>query len=684
MALDADQLDAVSRASADLYREAESAIVREVTRRLAAGAGDAPDWAVERLGAVAQLRRAVERILELTSTAAGWSIRDAIASAYRSGTALATTQLPSWLVPGDPDLGGARSAVATVPRVAAMESLAAATVADVGAKSGNVLRNVLDVYRSVIQQATAVSIAGGMTRLQASQHAYAKFVDQGVVSFRDVSGRRWRLSSYVEMATRTVTQRAAVQGQTDRLTSRGVDLVIISNSPRECPLCRPHENRIYSISGSTPRGRQELPSMVGPGTVTVDVAGTLTEARAAGLFHPNCTHSARSFLPGATRIPAGDTSNPQGYEAKDRQRAIERNIRRWKEREQAALTPEAKTAARAKVRQWQGAMRQHLDANPELKRLRYRESIGAGNMPRRPRPDGPITAEDLGLPDPQQPAAPAPPAPTSPPAPPPAAPQPAAAPTPQPVSRRQPANTTDPWDIAAQLTTDAEQVELRQLSGNSTPVDLHLRRVGQMQGFDGLPQVGTRAELDVAVASGWTEVWRGVVASRTGKTAAQINADLRAGPYEPGRGMYGNGYYTSTRWQTAETYRGRDPRTDQPARPDALDFEPSDYEGDVEPDSLLRIAIDPNARIVDLADIQRQIRASGVDATDPAVAAVLTNPGRYAAGAGYDILRITGEGDGALYPGWETSEDDVSAPQAPQYVILNRTVMLIQRAEDVP
>lgn len=381
MALTGDQIEAISRGAVDLYRNAERAILDEVTRRLAAGQ-DAPDWAVTRIGALASLRTAVERILALVADESAERLRELLARAYRTGQGIATRDLPAQLLPRDPDAAGAARAAGTVPRIAVVENLAAALIADVGEKHSNVLRHVLDVYRLVIAQATGVSVAGGMTRRQASQWAYARFVDQGVISFVDSGGRRWRLSSYVEMAVRTVTQRAAVQGQTDRLTTLGVDTVIVSDSPRECPRCRPWEGKVLSISGGV-RGRVQLPSAVGEGTVAVDIAGTVDEARAAGLQHPNCTHSLRAYLPGATRRPARPTPNPKGYEAKERQRAIERQIRKWKERQAAALTPEAASGAAAKVRAWQTEMRAHLARNPELKRLPYRESPGAGNVPSR-------------------------------------------------------------------------------------------------------------------------------------------------------------------------------------------------------------------------------------------------------------------------------------------------------------
>ncbi|MEU7590686.1 phage minor capsid protein [Micromonospora sp. NPDC049230] len=381
MALTGEQIEAITRSTVDLYRTAEQAIVREVTRQLLAGI-DAQDWAVNRLGALATLRRTVERVLQLVEDTGAEQIREALARAYRSGQAAATTGLPAQLLPRDPDTVRAAAVAAdVVTRAGVIENLAAALIADVGARHSNVLRHVLDVYRTVIQQATAVSVAGGQTRRQASQHAYRAFIDQGVSSFTDARGRVWRLSSYVEMAVRTVTQRAAVQGQTDRLQTLGIDLVIVSNSPRECERCRPWEGKVLSISGAR-TGRTEMRSRVGSGTVTVDIAGTVEQARADGLQHPNCTHALRAYLPGATKIPTGDLSNPKGYEAQVKQRAIERHIRRWKERELGALDDVGKATAAARVRQWQGAMREHLAANPELKRLPYREQIGAGSVSR--------------------------------------------------------------------------------------------------------------------------------------------------------------------------------------------------------------------------------------------------------------------------------------------------------------
>lgn len=228
-----------------------------------------------------------------------------------------------------------------------------------------------DILRETVAAGAAEVAGGKITRLQAAQHTLDRLVGQGIKGFRDSAGRNWSLTSYVEMAVRTESGRVAVDAHMEALQAAGQDLVEISDSPRECPICAPWEGKVLSLSGRV--GAVLVPSEVDDRTVRVDVAGTLSQARGDGLFHPNCTHSASLFVPGTKRKRA--SSNPDGYEQKQRQRAIERRIREWKRREAVALDEAAAARARAKVREWQSVLRDHIDAH-DLKRLRSREQIG--------------------------------------------------------------------------------------------------------------------------------------------------------------------------------------------------------------------------------------------------------------------------------------------------------------------
>jgi hypothetical protein len=54
---------------------------------------------------------------------------------------------------------------------------------------------------------------------------------------------------------------------------------------------------------------------------------------------------------------------------------MERQVRKWKRREAGSLDPENQNAAKAKVREWQKRIREHLKENTQLRRDYQREKI---------------------------------------------------------------------------------------------------------------------------------------------------------------------------------------------------------------------------------------------------------------------------------------------------------------------
>lgn len=384
MPVPVEQLDQIAATVAEVYRAAEVSLARLIARHLSGDLSSdmtAPAWAERKLAAVRDLRRAAEAVVAGLSVASDGAFREAAAEAFRAGATSALAELPKAWFPQSGIGQAAEQAAAELPGFGAIEALAAAVHEDIGDKSRNILRDVVDTYRDVIAAATARTITGSQTRREAAQAAWRRFTDRGITSFTDRSGRRWQLASYVEMATRTVTQRAAVQGQTDRLDALGVRLVMVSNAPQECELCRPFEGRVLSL-GDGPTGRVEVEHATRDGeTVSVRVKDTLDGARLKGFQHPNCRHSVSAYLPGISRLPEQPTADPDGDKAREQQRALEREIRRHKLAQAAALDEQARKDAGRKVRAAQARLREHLDEHPDLKRLPYREQIGAGNIP---------------------------------------------------------------------------------------------------------------------------------------------------------------------------------------------------------------------------------------------------------------------------------------------------------------
>lgn len=139
-------------------------------------------------------------------------------------------------------------------------------------------RQVSDIYRDLALESVRGTVVGYDTWRQVAQRYRDKLAAQGVTGFRDRAGREWNMGSYTRMVARTTTMEAHTQGTVNRLAEQGHDLVIVSYHLGACELCQPWEGQVLSLTGQT--------------------AGypTLDEAKAAGLFHPNCRHAISLYI----------------------------------------------------------------------------------------------------------------------------------------------------------------------------------------------------------------------------------------------------------------------------------------------------------------------------------------------------------------------------------------------------
>lgn len=124
------------------------------------------------------------------------------------------------------------------------------------------------------------AVAGGTMR-ELSQTIKSKWLaavkDSGKLTFTDKRGRVWDTDTYLMMNVRTNSMRIYNDMMVDTIVqTTGRDLARISDgggTADGCDACAEWAGRIVSISG----GDEDFPS--------------LEEARAAGVFHPNCTHT---------------------------------------------------------------------------------------------------------------------------------------------------------------------------------------------------------------------------------------------------------------------------------------------------------------------------------------------------------------------------------------------------------
>jgi len=195
----------------------------------------------------------------------------------------------------------------------------------------------------------------------------------------DKSGRNWNLATYVEMATRTATQRAYNASHRDRLTQAGLTYFTISTTGRPCPLGAPWEGKVLADRGA---GTYPEPHSSQDDTVHVQVAATIEEATAAGLFHPNCKHTLVPFLPGVTVLKLNEWSpaDEQAYKDTQALRALESEVRKAKQQAAGAVTDLDRQRATARARMLQQRIREHTNTTGLLRR-RNREQPGLGYQP---------------------------------------------------------------------------------------------------------------------------------------------------------------------------------------------------------------------------------------------------------------------------------------------------------------
>lgn len=357
MAIDPELALKLASSVSRIYADAETVMIERVSRRLARGIEES-GWAERKLAEVETLRREAAAEVARLKREGPEAVRRALTQGFGAGVEGAA------VITGEFTGSGS----------AALEALIGETTQAVTSTHFQLLRSVQDGYRKVIAESSLPGVVTGTkTRREAAQRSLEHFARKGVTGFVDKAGRQWRLESYTEMATRTGAGHAMIEGRLTQYQAGGHDLVIVSDAPEECPVCRKWEGKVLSISGKT----------TGQLDRGFRVAGTVAQARSAGLFHANCRHNLARYVPGLTKRMK-HTADPVKAEERVRQRELERRLRERKRQEAAArawveedASPEAKLKA-AQSKQKVGKARGDLVAfigEHDRKRLPYREQI---------------------------------------------------------------------------------------------------------------------------------------------------------------------------------------------------------------------------------------------------------------------------------------------------------------------
>lgn len=243
-----------------------------------------------------------------------------------------------------------------------IEALVKATTKDLSKAEHATLRMANDKYRQIIFNAQVYANTGAGTYEKAVDMATRDFLSAGINCIEYKDGSRHNIKEYAGMAIRTADKRAYLTGEGEKRKEWGVTTVIVKKRGNACPKCLPFCGKILIDdvwSGGVPDGKHKL----------------MSQAIAAGLYHPNCKDIHTTYFEGITKYgePYTDTELKQiesDYNEGQKQKYAQRQAERFDRLEKYSLDDDNKKMYAARKEQWE----KQVDSKQEYKPVNRGES----------------------------------------------------------------------------------------------------------------------------------------------------------------------------------------------------------------------------------------------------------------------------------------------------------------------
>lgn len=226
-----------------------------------------------------------------------------------------------------------------------LNSLIKATMEDMEKAEAAVLRMVNDQYRRIIYNAQVYANTGAGTYEKAVDMATKNFLSAGINCIQYSNGARHTLADYADMAIRTASKRAYLQGEGQKRQEWGIHTVIVNKRGNPCPKCLPFVGKVLIddvwSGGSRKDGSYPL----------------MSSAIEAGLYHPRCKDSHTTYFPGIST--ADDTWTKEElkqigleYQEEQREQYTSRQAEKYGRMAEYSLDPDNKKKYGAMSRKW--------------------------------------------------------------------------------------------------------------------------------------------------------------------------------------------------------------------------------------------------------------------------------------------------------------------------------------------
>ena len=252
-----------------------------------------------------------------------------------------------------------------------LDALVEATTHDMTRAEYAVLRHANDQYRKIIFNAQVYANTGAGTYEKALDMACRDFLNSGINCIQYSNGRMVPIDVYAEMALRTASKRAYLQGEGEMRKKWGIHKVILNKRTNACPKCAPFCGKVI------------VDDVWSGGTAQEAIEGgylLMSDCIADGLYHPNCQDSHTTYFGDfidseEEQYPEeeGDEDEPQYtadellqpvtdeerqlneelYEAQQRQNHCERQVQRFERLSEFSFDEDNRQRYHARLGEWE-------------------------------------------------------------------------------------------------------------------------------------------------------------------------------------------------------------------------------------------------------------------------------------------------------------------------------------------
>lgn len=235
-----------------------------------------------------------------------------------------------------------------------LEALIEATTHDMEKAETAILRKAEDDYRQAIYNAQVYANTGAGTYEKAVDMATKDMLSRGINCVQYINGARHTLADYADMAIRTASKRAYLQGEGEKRQEWGIATVIVNKRGNPFPKCLPFCGKVL-IDDVWSGGPED-----GVDLETGKKYPLMSYAISQGLYHPRCRDSHTTYFPGISTADDTWTKEEleaigQEYEAEQKQQYAKRQEEKYERLSEYSLDAGNKKQYGIKAREWKWA-----------------------------------------------------------------------------------------------------------------------------------------------------------------------------------------------------------------------------------------------------------------------------------------------------------------------------------------